>query len=907
METSPPRDTSRRQARLAPYLVLAAMLLLTAFAARSVWQSERAQDRLRFENAVQRTADDINARLAAYVSALRAGTAMFATHGEVSREEFETFVRRLDLGRHYPGVQGFGFARRVGAGERDALAAAVRRDGPADFRVWPEGERGDYFPIVFLEPQDARNRAALGYDMFAEPVRREAMERARDTARAAASGLVTLVQEIDERKQAGFLIYVPVYRGGVEPETIEERRAALTGFVYSPFRADDLLQGIFGAEPNPLVDFEVYDGPRAAPEALLHRSAAARGGPAAGPAPLLAETRTLEVAGRPWAVHFFTRADAGLGAGGWLAALVGACGSALGLLLFFVTRAQARARAEAEEAAASLRASETRFRTVVDQSPVSIQIFSPDGRTVRVNRAWEELWGTTREQLGDYNVLEDPQLEARGVAPYIRRGFAGEVVEIPPILYDPEETIPGLSANADPRRHVSAVIYPVKDEEGRVREVVLMHEDITARREAEEERERLLERERALRAEAEAANRLKDEFLATLSHELRTPLTSVLGWAKLLRTERLDPQTAERAHEAIERNAEAQARLVGDLLDVSRIVTGKIRLNVRPVSLSEVIEAAAEGLRPAAAARGVRLGVRLDPLAGEVAGDPDRLQQVVWNLLSNAVKFTPAGGSVEVSLARRDGRAEIKISDTGEGIAPEFLPYVFDRFRQQDGTITREHGGLGLGLAIARHLVELHGGEVAAESEGPGRGATFTVTLPALAASAAAGANGGAEGEGPSREPDESRGRRGPQAGAAPPRPRRTDAPLDGLNLLVVEDDEDSLAFLSEVLEGAGARVTRALTAAEGFEKLKLLRPDALLSDIGMAGEDGYGLIARVRALAPEEGGLTPAAALTAYARPEDRVKALEAGFQLHLPKPIEPAALVGEIARLTARAAPAP
>ncbi|HWS56834.1 MAG TPA: CHASE domain-containing protein, partial [Pyrinomonadaceae bacterium] len=908
-----------------------------------------------------------------------------------------------------------------------AFAEGVRREaGLADYAVRPAGAREEYFPIVYLEPLDGRNRGALGFDMFSEPVRRAAMERARDTGAPAASGRVTLVQEETEReKQSGFLIYVPVYRGGAVPPTVEERRAALVGFVYSPFRAGDLLRGIFGQEPNPVADFSVYDGAAADPAGLLH-------GPAGGEGrePRFTSTRTFDVEGRPWTLAFFTRPEIELASGGWVVSLVLAGGALFGVVLFFIARAQGRARREAERAAAESRASEARFRTLVEQSPVSTQIFSPDGRTVRVNRAWEELWGVTLEALGGYNILEDPQLEEKGIAPYIRRGFAGEALAIPAILYDPEQTIPGKTTHPDPRRWVSAVIYPVRDERGRVREVVLMHEDITeqrraeerlreshaevkdilesisdafyavdaewrftyvnrraeelwgrrredlvgrslwdefpeavgsrvheellraaagrrpvnfetlspildrwlevsayptgrglsvyfrditARKRAEEEREQLLGREReareraegaegraaflasasaaldssleyettletvahlavpaladycffdlvapggriqrvawkhkdpetneefdgvwrsapprdlgddavarALRTgrtefvpevteewlraaaggpdhfefmrrlrahslltvvlaareqtigaltfclveparkftpadvataedlarraalavsnarlyrEAQEANRLKDEFLATLSHELRTPLTSVLGWAKLLRTESFDPKVTARALEAIERNAAAQTRLINDLLDVSRIVTGKLRLNVAPVELAPVVEAAVESLRPAAEARGVLLRLALEGQPGPVAGDADRLQQVVWNLLSNAIKFTPHGRSVEVRLAGRDGHAELAVADEGAGIAPEFLPHVFERFRQADGAITREHGGLGLGLAIVRHLVELHGGRVRAESEGHGRGATFTVTLPLL-------------------------------------------------------------------------------------------------------------------------------------------------------------------------------
>jgi signal transduction histidine kinase/CheY-like chemotaxis protein len=389
--------------------------------------------------------------------------------------------------------------------------------------------------------------------------------------------------------------------------------------------------------------------------------------------------------------------------------------------------------------------------------------------------------------------------------------------------------------------------------------------------------------------EAQEVNRLKDEFLATLSHELRTPLTAVLGWTRLLATGQLDPATSRRAMDTIERNAQAQVQLIDDILDVSRIIRGKLRLNVRPVELAPVIEAAADAVRPAAEAKGIRLHVVLDPRTGPVSGDPDRLQQVVWNLLSNAIKFTPKEGRVQVVLSRADSHLEVAVSDTGQGIESEFLPYVFDRFRQADPTSTRTHGGLGLGLAIVRHLVELHGGTVQAESAGDGRGSTFRVTLPLLAMQQA----------GPSQQPAESAAAAAGGGGGF-----HLDCPpeLDGLRVLVVEDDADSRELLLAVLRQCRAEVRAVPGVAEALDAFDTWHPDVLVSDIEMPGEDGYALIRQVRARAPERGGQTPAAALTAYARAEDRMRALLAGFQIHVPKPVEPAELAAVVASLAAR-----
>jgi PAS domain S-box-containing protein len=390
--------------------------------------------------------------------------------------------------------------------------------------------------------------------------------------------------------------------------------------------------------------------------------------------------------------------------------------------------------------------------------------------------------------------------------------------------------------------------------------------------------------------EAQEVNRLKDEFLATLSHELRTPLTAVLGWTRLLGTGQLDEATARRALETIERNALSQVQLIDDILDVSRVIRGKLRLNVRATDLVPVIEAAVDSVRPAAEAKGIRLQVILDPQAGHISGDPDRLQQVVWNLLSNAIKFTPKEGRVQVVLSRINSHLEVTVSDTGQGIPEEFLPYVFDRFRQADPTPTRAHGGLGLGLAIVRHLVELHGGGVRAESAGAGQGSTFRVLLPLLATARAESAP-----PGESREAQRERVSSYFAGLECPPE-------LDGVRVLLVEDDADSRELLVMVLEHCRAEVVAAPGSEEALRALEGWRPDVIISDIEMPGEDGYTFIRRLRALPAGRGGDTPAAALTADARAEDRMRALVAGFQLHVPKPVEPAELVTVVASLAGR-----
>ncbi|HEX8072195.1 MAG TPA: ATP-binding protein [Pyrinomonadaceae bacterium] len=408
-----------------------------------------------------------------------------------------------------------------------------------------------------------------------------------------------------------------------------------------------------------------------------------------------------------------------------------------------------------------------------------------------------------------------------------------------------------------------------------------------SRRRAERERDELLRRERAARAEAETASRLKDEFLATVSHELRTPLNAILGWAVTLNRGRADDEMTRNALVVIERNARAQAKIIDDILDVSRIIAGKYRISPRPVALAPLVQAAVGTLHPAAAAKSITLDLMLDPAGGEVVGDPDRLQQIVWNLVSNAIKFTPAGGLVEVRLGRAGAQLELSVRDDGIAISPEFLPHIFERFRQADSSTTRTHGGLGLGLAIVRHLVELHGGTVEAASEGEDRGAVFTVRVPAVAAAAEA---------------------QTPSARAALSEPSHADAAragashapdLRGVRVLVVDDEPDTLEVLCLVLNQSGAKARAAGSSAAALAAVLEWRPHVLVSDLGMPGEDGFALISKVRTLTPEQGGDTPAVALTAYVREEERQRALAAGYQMHVPKPVDPTTLLATVSGL--------
>lgn len=406
--------------------------------------------------------------------------------------------------------------------------------------------------------------------------------------------------------------------------------------------------------------------------------------------------------------------------------------------------------------------------------------------------------------------------------------------------------------------------------------------EMAVRKQAEEERARLLVREQAARAEAEAANRNKDEFLATLSHELRTPLTAILGWSHLLRTRKLNEADTTRAIDTIERNAKSQSQLIDDLLDVSRIITGKLQIDCAPVDLATVIESAIDAMRPAAEAKSIQFETSIQRARSFVLGDHNRLQQVFWNLFSNAVKFTPRGGRVNVTASVVDAHVRVSVTDTGVGIDPDFLPFIFDRFRQADGSTTREHGGLGLGLAIVRHLLELHHGVIEVESPGSNLGSTFTIVLPMATDTSASKIAADTF----------AYTSKGPQ-------PFCVDERLHGLRVLVVDDEPDARDLLSAILTRCGSDVRCSDSAADAIQTFTEWHPDVLISDIGMPNEDGYSLIRRVRELDSTRAKIVPAVALTAYATDEDRSQALAAGFQIHVAKPIEPENFVTSIASI--------
>jgi PAS domain S-box-containing protein len=529
-----------------------------------------------------------------------------------------------------------------------------------------------------------------------------------------------------------------------------------------------------------------------------------------------------------------------------------------------------------EESNNALRDSEEYNRSIFESSPDCVKILDLEGNLLSMNKTgmcimeiddfqmfagndWKKFWKGTDEA----KAAEMIKLATSGST----GNFSGAC-----------DTAKGTP------KFWEVSVGPIYNAEGKVVRLISVSRDITERRDAEAEREKLLTLEKIARRDAETANRMRDEFLATVSHELRNPLNAILGWGRLLQKNQLDTENKHKAIETVVRNAEAQNRLIEDLLDVSRIITGKLRLDISTINPRDFVEAAIDTVRPAAEAKGIKIITFIDDGLNKISGDASRLQQVVWNLLSNAIKFTPKNGEVNISVESIDSMIEINVKDTGAGISEDFLPHVFDRFRQADASTIRKFGGLGLGLAIVRHITETHGGTVEVFSEGEQKGALFTVKLPIAAVTV---------------EAEQVLSSKEAEAVASFDEPNIN---LKGLFILTVDDEVDTCNLLAQVLTHYGANVKTVLSASEAMKEFLKKQPDILISDIGMPEEDGYSLIQKIRALPNDKIRQMPAIALTAFARPHDRMKALAAGFQTHVSKPVEPDELATVIASLTGR-----
>jgi len=931
---------SRGNRVILPYLILLLGFCFTLLVYHFFSKLSQEQDRVNFDRTVQEIEDQIRLRTETSVALLRSGTGLFAASNNVTAKEFEHFIRQIELGKNYPGVLGIGFARRFSAGELAIVTADMQRQHVSDFHVWPsDPPRSQYTAILYLQPADKPNQEAIGFDMASEEVRRQAMDAARDSGNPTASGRVTLVQEQNlPVKQEGFLIYVPVYRNGVPPGTEAERRRALLGFVYSPFRGGDFLAEV-NREKNYDVGFKVYDGTNLLSPPVDEDS----------DKPLFSVRKTLRVAGRDWSVLYTTKPSFEKRSSRSLLKYTLIIGGLLSFLFFAVTRAETHARSRAERSAEEVKDSETTIRKTLGEREraeaalreTSDALRDADQRALleyerlleRI-KALAQALGTARELNAIFRALREfthvslpcngffvslydpvrdvrtacyawadgqeldisqlPPMPVTETGPNSRAVRTGEVIvtnddymrtQTKGVIVGPDNGLRPDSSMAVPMAVMGRIIGTIEVQS--YQKNVYLPEHVTAMSMAANltavafENVRLLKLERTAREAAEESNRLKDEFLATVSHELRTPLTAILGWSRLLEGGTLDDEAVvKQAIETIGRNAKAQAQIVDDILDVSRIITGNLYLDLHALEVVPVVESAINVVRPTADAKCIKIETYFDSAPAVISGDANRLQQVVWNLLSNAVKFTQSGGRVCVKVTQGGGAVEVTVGDTGQGIDKEFLPFVFERFRQADSTTTRQHGGLGLGLAIARHLVEIHGGSIRAESRGLGEGATFTIRLPLMEAAVST-----------TSFVDQNQHKLA-----------RSQQLLSGLNVLLVDDDSDTLQLMETALKRRHANVTAVSSAGEAIQAISKKRPDVLVSDIAMPDEDGYGLIEKVRLLENGESQKIPAVAITAYAKEEDRERALSAGFQIYLAKPVELTELISVVARAAKR-----
>jgi PAS domain S-box-containing protein len=707
-----------KQRVVQPFVVLIIALILTGVATYFVDRTTTAEDTVRFNYYIRQAEADIKARTDLYRSLLRSGRALHGAEQNLSLQSFRKFVATMELSRQFPGIQGVGFLKRFRRAEMDSLRQSLKANYDESIDVHTLSTKDEFFSLIYIEPQNTRNRNALGFDPSDDPIRRDAMMLARDTGYTVASGKVYLKQEIDSAKQAGFVMYLPIYRGGIVPATVEERREKLDGFISGPFRADDLLQQIFDQDSAPRIGFRVYDGVGQDPKNLLHVSAGLNGHEAKHLG-RLTSVRNVVIARRPWTIVFQTTPAFERFSSKDLVPFIFTIGSLMSILLYVITRSQSRARSRVEHAAwelqesqKALEASEARLRRLVESNVVGIAISETTGLVLEANDAYLKLIGRTRDELRSGslrwdNITPAQYLNADRIAKDALRQF-GKTDPYEKVYLRPDgsgvQVLVGLVHLGGNQAMVFAI-------------------DQTERK--EHERELQLAKEMA-----ELASSAKDQFLAVLSHELRTPLTPILTTVDLLENElQLSPEVKPWI-EIIRRNVELEARLIDDLLDITRIARGKIELHFLETDAHRILDHVCEIVGSEAKAKDIYLHFEKHASDTCVLADSARLQQIYWNLVKNSIKFTPTGGEVRVSTSNDDEQFIVEVSDTGIGIDPGFLPVIFDAFEQGEKTITRQFGGLGLGLAITKNLVNLHEGTIKAESAGSGRGATFTVALP---------------------------------------------------------------------------------------------------------------------------------------------------------------------------------
>lgn len=819
-------------------------LLVTGLLVASAASAIRRQERSTFDNEVARTLDAVDQRIRTTTSLLRGAAGLFNAHEQVDARAFRAYVDTLDLRERYPGILGIGFTRHVPAAAVAQFEARVRASGMPEFRVWPAHPRDEYHSIEFLEPMDERNSAAIGYDMYTDPVRRAAMNAAREQGDITASGKVTLVQEIDEHKQSGFLLYMPVLAATRNEQAHAPRSRPLHGFVYSPLRMDDLLEGVRGTGAT-LVDYEMFDGTQADPAALLRTTRVA----AAEQVPRFSADRVIDVAGRPWLVRFHSRAEQHALSQGWLVPWLALAAFASSLLLARLSWSQVSARSAAESAALeqrdlanALHQEREWLRGTLTSIGDGVVVVDAGERVVLMNPVAERLTGWSHAEaegrpIDEVVRVNIPSDEGLNTGSLLGDQASGEVVQGEVMLHEREGTL-------RPIDHSSA---PIVDPSGTLAGAVVVMRDATERHRVE--------------AELRGNDRRKDEFLAILAHELRNPLAPICNSLELLRRQP-GTELAEHARAVAERQARLMVRLVDDLLDLSRISRGAIALQRQPLALTTVLDTAVESSRPLIEGRRHRL--QLGPIDPElrIDGDCARLAQVFTNLLNNAATYTEPGGEIRIAARREADQIAISVRDNGMGIDPATVPHLFDMFVQAERSLERS-GGLGIGLTLVRQLLQMHGGSVEVNSAGRGTGSEFVVRLPLLRVAGDA-------------LPSQS--------------PQPADAYAHALRILIVDDNQDTADSLAMMLRLDGHQVEVAYDGAAALSLARTMVPDVALLDIGLPGMNGYDVARHLRTERAEDFTLI---AITGWGHEDDRRRAHEAGFDHHMVKPIEHAALV--------------
>jgi PAS domain S-box-containing protein len=877
--------------RITPALVLLGGIGITMLAWHLVAADTERRARDQFDFRVAGIRARLLERMQAYEQVLRGGIGLLSASQSVERDEWRRYVQGLAVAQHYPGIQGIGYVHRIAAADLAAHERTTRAEGFADYTVHPAGERAEYMPVTYLEPFDARNRRAFGYDMFTEPVRRDALERARDQNRPVVSGKVVLVQETGRDLQAGFLMYLPHYRQGAPLDTLADRRAALVGYVYSPFRMNDFMRGALG-EDFADVAVEIYDGDTPAHGASMYASAGAERARASYPR-ALASTIPLQLQDRTWTLRVRSTPAFEDGIDRQKAHIVLVAGTLISLLLFTVVGSLAatreKAQALAEDMTAALRASETRLRhnlrlhdIIFQHASVGIA-FTRNRRFERVSRCGHALFG-----YADGELEEQP---AEAIFPNIQAyetigRLAGEVLTRGETL-DHELLLRRKDGSQVWCRLTARAVDPANQSEG----TVWIIEDFTDRR----QREQLLEQAKAA---AETANRLKSEFLANMSHEIRTPMNGIMGMTSVVLDTRLDDMQREYLL-MVQDSAESLLRLLNDILDFSKIEAGKLELSTLDFDLRETLAGTLHRLKTAAHAKGLRLTSHVSlQIPGRLHGDPDRLMQVVSNLVSNAIKFTPQG-EIAIEVSREPAESDtaeaivlrFDVRDTGIGIAPAARARIFEAFAQADNSTTRDYGGTGLGLAICVQLAALMHGRVWLDSE-EGKGSIFHFIARFDPARGPAPAYHGTE-----------------PAEAAPVPP----LPAGRLRILLAEDQPVNQKLANHILTQRGHQVTVADDGLQAVEQYRRKPFDVVLMDIQMPHMDGTTATQEIRRIEAGTGRRSRIVALTAHAMKGERERLLQSGMDDYLSKPFRAEALLAMVERaaeatpVAAPAVPAP